>query len=124
MKLQHRLATEIVLASLCLAGPASTDLVYNVSVNTAAIKTTAGFLDFQFAPGLGSQAASVQVKSFAAPGGVLAGSPILSGEASGLLPATGPSETAFSPVRLSTIILKGSCSETLSRLRWISADRP
>jgi len=57
---------------------------YLVTVNTASVSGTSGFLEFQFAPGdASSQAAFVEIGNFAASGGSLSGAPVLNGGASG-----------------------------------------
>src|ERR1035441_4992625 len=74
----------------CLAGVVSADTItYGVTVNTSSISGTAGSLDFQFNPGpLVTQAASLQILSFAS-NGSLAGSPSLTGDVTGgPMPAT------------------------------------
>jgi len=72
---------------LCFAGSASAD-IYDVTVNTSSIAGTAGSLDFNFNPGpLATQAASLQILNFSS-NGTLAGSPALTGDGSGALPAT------------------------------------
>jgi hypothetical protein len=71
-------------ASLAWADP----ITYDVSVNTSAISGTSGSLDFQFNPGsLVSQPASLQILNFASDG-TLAGTPTVTGDVSGMLPAT------------------------------------
>src|ERR1035441_9930218 len=78
-----------------LAGVVSADTItYGVTVNTSSISGTAGSLDFQFNPGpLVSQAASLDIFSFAsdgtlAAGACLAGGPCLAGNVTGTLPGT------------------------------------
>jgi len=77
----------LMLALLLPAG-ARAGIVYLVTVDTSAIRNTAGFLDFDFAPGSTpqSQAAFVQIGSFS-PAGGLSGAPQVSGGGSGTLPA-------------------------------------
>jgi hypothetical protein len=71
-------------ASTALAAP----ITYDVAVNTSSVSGTAGSLDFEFNPGpLVTQAASLQILSFASDGS-LAGSPALTGNVAGALPAT------------------------------------
>jgi hypothetical protein len=71
-------------ASIASAGP----ITYDVTVDASSISGTAGALDFQFNPGpLESQAASLQVLNFTSDG-TLAGSPVLTGDVAGALPAT------------------------------------
>jgi hypothetical protein len=72
-------------ACTALASP----IVYAVNVNTSSISGTAGSLDFNFNPGpLVSQAASLEILSFAS-NGTLAGAPMPIGDVSGgPLPAT------------------------------------
>jgi hypothetical protein len=78
----HRL----LLAILALAMVATaTPVTYTVSVNTQALAGTTGSLDFNFNPGpLISQSATVQILNVS--GGAVAGSPFLSGDATGSLP--------------------------------------
>jgi len=75
--------------SLGLAGQAlATPITYNVTVNTSSIAGTAGALDFNFNPGpLTVQAASLQILNFSS-NGTPAGSPALTGDVNGALPAT------------------------------------
>lgn len=74
---------------LCAAWPLSADaIIYDVTVDTSSITGTSGSLDFNFNPGpLLTQSASLQILNFSS-GGTLAGSPTLTGDASGLLPGT------------------------------------
>jgi hypothetical protein len=61
---------------------------YTVSVNTGSLAGITGSLDFNFNPGpMASQSAMVQILSFSS-SGVLDGSPVLTGDASGSLPGT------------------------------------
>jgi hypothetical protein len=77
-------ASSLCLGSLAPAGP----ITYDVTVDTSFISGTAGSLDFNFNPGpLVTQAASLQILSFASDG-TLAGSPALTGDVAGTLPAT------------------------------------
>jgi len=71
----------------CFARLAFADEIYQVTIDTSAISSTAGSLDFQFDPGSSSQAASLQILGFAS-AGTLVGSPVLTGDVSGALPAT------------------------------------
>jgi hypothetical protein len=78
------IASLLFAASVAQAGP----ITYDVAVNTSSIAGTMGSLDFQFNPGpLQTQAASLQILGFTSDG-VLAGSPSLTGDVSGALPAT------------------------------------
>jgi hypothetical protein len=64
------------------------DITYDVTVNTSSITGAVGSLDFNFNPGpLVTQAASLQILSFSSDG-TLGGSPTLTGEVSGALPAS------------------------------------
>jgi hypothetical protein len=66
----------------------ATPITYSVTVNTSSISGTTGSLDFNFNPGpLVTQAASLQILSFSGPGS-LTGSPTLTGDVAGTLPAT------------------------------------
>jgi hypothetical protein len=71
-------------ATLAVADP----ITYNITVDSSSIAGTTGSLDFQFNPGpLMTQAASLQILDFSS-NGSLAGSPSLTGDVSGALPAT------------------------------------
>jgi hypothetical protein len=76
-------------ACLILAGPASADISYSVSVDTTSITGTTGSLDFNFNPGpLITQFALADLVDFSSDG-LLAGSPVLTGDVSGgSLPST------------------------------------
>ncbi len=78
-----------ILPFLCFASMASAaPITYDVTVDTSSISGTAGSLDFNFNPGpLVTQAASLQIPNFAS-NGALAGSPSLTGDVAGVLPAT------------------------------------
>jgi hypothetical protein len=82
-------ASFFIASSLCFASMASAaPITYDVTVNTSSISGTPGSLDFEFNPGpLVTQAASIQVLNFTS-NGTLAGSPVLTGDVSGTLPAT------------------------------------
>jgi hypothetical protein len=67
---------------LVLPADARADIIYQVSVDTNSIHNTSGFLDFDFAPGNGSQAALVEINGFS-PAGSLNGPPQVSGGVSG-----------------------------------------
>jgi hypothetical protein len=78
------LASFLCFASMASAAP----ITYDVTVDTSSISGTAGSLDFNFNPGpLVTQAASLQILSFASDG-ALAGNPTLTGDVAGTLPAT------------------------------------
>jgi len=78
------IASVFLAASVAKAGP----IIYDVTVNTSSITGTMGSLDFQFNPGpLTTQSASLQILDFTSDG-TLAGSPSLTGDVSGALPAT------------------------------------
>ena len=85
---RHRvLLSALLLCLVCFPGLASAD-VYSVTVDTSSIAGTVGSLDFNFNPGsLVTQGASLQILSFSGDGS-LAGSPTLTGDVSGALPAT------------------------------------
>jgi hypothetical protein len=71
-------------ASMASAAP----ITYDATVNTSSIFGTAGSLDFEFNPGpLVTQSASLQILNFSSDG-TLAGSPMLTGDVAGALPAT------------------------------------
>jgi hypothetical protein len=82
-------ASLFIASCLCFASVApAAPLDYQVSVDTSSLLGTAGSLDFNFEPGpLVTQAASLQILSFASDG-TPAGSPTLTGDVSGALPAT------------------------------------
>jgi len=78
----------LLIALLCTMSVASADVMYEVTVNTSTISGTGGSLDFQFNPGpLVTQAASLQILGFSS-NGLLAGSPLPTGDVSGDLPST------------------------------------
>lgn len=82
--------SSLLIASLFFAATvAKADpIVYDVTVDTSSIAGTMGSLDFQFDPGpLTTQVASLQILGFSSDG-VFAGSPSLTGDVSGALPAT------------------------------------
>jgi len=82
---RHQMLLGVLLVGF--AGLAHADL-YEVTVDTSSITGTAGSLDFNFNPGpLVTQDASLQILNFASDGS-LAGSPALTGDVSGILPAT------------------------------------
>jgi hypothetical protein len=85
---RHRIfklgAMGLSFAAWGLASP----ITYNVTVNTSSITGTIGSMDFEFNPGpLATQAASLQILSFSSDG-MLEGSPTLTGDVTGALPAT------------------------------------
>jgi len=74
----------LCFGSLATAGP----ITYDVTVSTSSISGTPGSLDFNFNPGpLVTQSASLQILNFTS-NGTLAGSPSLTGDVAGALPAT------------------------------------
>src|SRR5271166_3229645 len=78
------LASFLCFASMASAAP----ITYDVTVDSSSISGTAGSFDFNFNPGpLVTQSASLQILSFASDG-TLAGSPTLTGDVAGTLPAT------------------------------------
>jgi hypothetical protein len=83
-------------AVLFQPAPARASAIYNVTVDTSAIRGAAGFLDFQFAPGADSQQAFAQIGGFS-PGAALSGVEQVSGGVSGALPGslTLDNSTAF-----------------------------
>ena len=82
-------ASLLIAAFLCFASMASAaPITYDVTVDTSSILGTAGSFDFNFNPGpLVTQPASLQILDFTSDG-VLAGSPALTGDVAGALPAT------------------------------------
>ena len=77
-----------VALCLTLAGPAAADELFSFVVDTSSIRGTAGLLDFNFNPGpFTSQLALADILNFSSDGS-LAGSPSLTGDVSGALPAT------------------------------------
>ena len=78
-----------VASFLCLAPPTmAAPITYDVSVNTVSISGTPGSFDIEFNPGpLVTQAASLQILNFTS-NGMLAGSPVLTGDVAGTLPGT------------------------------------
>jgi hypothetical protein len=81
--------SRFVVALFCLTVAVLADpVVEAVSVDTSSLNGTAGSLDFNFNPGpLVSQSASLQILNFSSDGS-LAGSPVMTGDVSGALPAT------------------------------------
>lgn len=78
----------LILFLVAASAVSGNPITYDVTVNTSSVAGTAGSLDFQFNPGpLVSQSASLQILNFSSDGS-LAGSPTLSGDVTGLLPAT------------------------------------
>ena len=78
------MASFLCFASMASAAP----ITYDVTVDSSSISGTAGSLDFNFNPGpLVTQAASLQILDFTSDG-TLAGSPTLTGDVAGALPAT------------------------------------
>jgi hypothetical protein len=83
-------ASLFIAAFLCFASmmASAAPITYDVTVDTSSILGTAGSFDFNFNPGpLVTQPASLQILDFTSDG-VLAGSPALTGEVAGALPAT------------------------------------
>lgn len=70
---------------LARANLMASPITYTVSVNTSALNGTSGFLDFDFAPGNGSQSALVSISDFSSTGS-LSGLPQVNGAVSGSLP--------------------------------------
>src|ERR1022692_2623348 len=94
-----RKRSSVFIASFlcCVAVASAGPITYDVTIDTSSILGTAGSLDFNFNPGpLVTQAASLQILSFAS-NGTLAGSPTLTGDVAGSLPAalTFDNGTAF-----------------------------
>jgi hypothetical protein len=84
------MALSLLLISGFGGGTARADfMLYEVDVNTSAVGAQTGFLDFQLNPGgLGAQAATATVTNFQTLGGILVGSAMVTGDASGSLPGT------------------------------------
>jgi hypothetical protein len=79
----------LVASFLFAASVASADAIYDVTVDTSSITTTAGSLDFNFNPGpLVTQAASLQILNFTSDGALAGDCPCGTGDVSGQLPAT------------------------------------
>ncbi len=82
----HRYSSQhsFCFASVAAAAP----ITYDVTVDSSSISGTAGSVDFNFNPGpLVTQAASLQILDFTSDG-ALVGSPTLTGDVAGALPAT------------------------------------
>lgn len=78
-----------LLPMLLCAVSAMADLTYNVSIDTSSIDGTAGSLDFNFNPGLGSaQLADLQILDFTTDGSLAGDCPCGTGDVTGQLPAT------------------------------------
>jgi hypothetical protein len=83
----NRILSTIAILGCLTTAMTATPVTYIVSVNTQSLAGTMGSLDFNFNPGpLVSQSAMVQILDFS--GGAMAGSPVLTGVASGSLPGT------------------------------------
>jgi PEP-CTERM motif len=82
-------ASLFIASFLCFASMASAaPVTYDVTVDTSSIAGTAASLDFEFNRGpLVTQSASLQILNFTSDG-TLAGSPELTGDVAGALPAT------------------------------------
>jgi hypothetical protein len=78
-----------VALSLCVVWTLSAaPITYDISVDTSSVSGTDGSLDLQLNPGpLVTQLASLQILNFSS-NGSLAGSPSVSGDVTGVLPAT------------------------------------
>ena len=85
----NKCAALFIASLLCFASAASAaPITYDVTVDSSSIFGTAGSLDFEFNPGpLVTQTASLQILDFTSDG-ALAGSPALTGDVAGALPAT------------------------------------
>jgi hypothetical protein len=79
----RQIAELLLTAGLAAASP----ITYTVSVNTAAISGTTGFLDFDLAPGNDSQSAFATISNFSTTG-TLSGGPQVNGAVTGTLPGT------------------------------------
>jgi hypothetical protein len=87
-RIQGLAATGLVLCFLLPPHILADAITYQVNVDTSAINSTSGFLDFDFAPaGNNSQAAFVTIGGFSTDGS-LVGAPQASGGVSGNLPGT------------------------------------
>jgi hypothetical protein len=80
----------VAATSLLLGGIAAADaLTFHVTVNTGSINGQSGYLDFSLLPSaFDSQLATAQVLNFGTDGTVSANAPVLTGDASGMLPGT------------------------------------
>ena len=67
---------------------AAAPITYAVSVDTSSISTQTGWIDIQFNPGGLSQSAFVTIAGFATDGTLAAGTEIVTGDVSGVLPGT------------------------------------
>ncbi len=77
----------VIIGACLLASFAQAGVQYQVTVNTASVVTTTGFLDFQFNPGnASSQSATAVLSNFS--GGTINGAPSTTGNVSGTLPTT------------------------------------
>jgi hypothetical protein len=90
--MQIRIVRVVVLLLCAICATAGTvwanAITYEVAVNTSSISGITGSLDFNFNPGpLVTQTASLQILNFSS-GGVLGGSPSLTGNVTGGLPST------------------------------------
>jgi hypothetical protein len=75
----------VILVGIC-AGPCSSDILYQVTVDTSTVSGLSGYVDFQFNPGdVTTQPAFVQISNFT-PGSSLSGAPRTTGSVAGALP--------------------------------------
>jgi len=90
--IQSKLCAILMIAAtiLLLGGVAAADAVtYHVNVDTSAIDGQSGYVDFSLLPSdFTSQSVTAEVQNFATNGTVSSNSPVLTGDASGLLPGT------------------------------------
>src|SRR5258706_11044836 len=93
--IRHR--TVLLFLTVLIAGvsPAAS-ISYQVTIDTNSISGNAGFLDFEFNPGVLSQSAFATISNFS-PGGSLSNSPSIAGNVTGTLPPaiTITNSTAF-----------------------------
>jgi hypothetical protein len=92
--MSQRIFQRVALAAGFLFGifytqQAKANVIYQVTVNTAAISGVTGNIDLQFNPGgASSQMATATISGFSSTGGTLNGSPSLTGNVSGTLPGS------------------------------------
>ena len=76
-----------LLGACLFASSVQAGVQYQITVNTASVVTTTGFLDFQFNPGnSSSQSATAVLSNFS--GGTINGAPSITGNVTGTLPTT------------------------------------
>ena len=109
---------------LLAAGLHAAPITYSVIVNTSSISGLSGNVDFQFNPGFGATDPAFVVISMFSSNGTLAGSPVITGDATGTLPpaVTIQNTTAFNDY--SDVFLFGSFLSFLVRFDGVALTSP